>query len=118
MGRRGRRRPQLWMAFGCGLVALLLPGSASAAEEAPPFEARGSVEQVYATGLPAGAQVSLYDGEGQEVATKSADGLGGVLFREVSPGDGYRVASVGAESPPLQVLTTQSAPPSTDRATT
>jgi predicted acyl esterase len=103
----------LWVAFGCGLVALLLPGSAGAAE-APPFEAHGSVEQVYATGLVPGAAVSLYDGEGQEVATKSADGLGGVLFREVVPGDGYRVASGGEESPPLRVLTTQSAPPSTD----
>jgi predicted acyl esterase len=103
----------LGIAFGCGLVALLLPGSAWAAE-APPFEARGSVEQVYATGLVAGAAVSLYDGEGHEVATKSADDLGGTLFREVAPGDGYRVASGGAESPPLRVLTTQSAPPSTD----
>jgi len=104
----------MWMAFGCGLVALLLPGPAGAAEEAPPFDAHGSVEQVYATGLPAGAQVSLYDGEGHEVATKSADELGGALFREVAPGDGYRLASGGEESPPLQVLTTQSAPPSAD----
>ncbi|HYC81304.1 MAG TPA: CocE/NonD family hydrolase, partial [Solirubrobacterales bacterium] len=40
---------------------------------------------------------------------------GGALFREVAPGGGYRVglASAGPESPPLQVLTTQSAPPST-----
>jgi predicted acyl esterase len=102
------------MVFGCGLVALLLPGPAGAAEAAPSFDAHGSVEQVYATGLPAGAQVFLYDGEGHEVATKSADELGGVLFREVEPGDGYRVASGGVESPPLRVLTTQSAPPSTD----
>jgi predicted acyl esterase len=102
------------MAFGCGLVALLLPGSASAAEEAPQFDAHGSVEQVYATGLVPGAAVFLYDGEGHEVAAKKAGGLGGVLFREVAPGDGYRVASGGAESPSLRVLTTQSAPPSTD----
>jgi predicted acyl esterase len=110
---RRRRRAGLWMAVGCGLVALLSPGSAGAVE-APPFDAHGSVEQVYATGLVAGAAVSLYDGEGHEVATKGADELGGVLFREVTPGSGYRVASEGAESPPLQVLTTQSAPPSTD----
>ncbi|MFP5388463.1 MAG: CocE/NonD family hydrolase, partial [Thermoleophilia bacterium] len=58
----------------------------------------------------------LYDSQGQEVATKSADDLGGVLFRNVPPGAGYRVraASQGLESPPLQVLTTQSSPPSTD----
>ena len=85
-GWRGWRGTGLWMAFGCGLVALLLFGSAGAAEAAPSFDAHGGVEQVYATGLPAGAAVSLYDGEGHEVAAKSADGLGGVLFREVAAG--------------------------------
>jgi uncharacterized protein len=105
--------PLLW-ALGIVLVSLALPGVADA--DAAAFEARGSVEQVYATGLPPGAQVSLYDGEGAEVATKSANDLGGVLFRDVAPGSGYRVglASVGPESSPLQVLTAQSAPPSTD----
>jgi hypothetical protein len=104
----------LWLALGCASLALLLiPGRAAA--EPPSFDAHGSVEQVYATGLAAGEQVSLYDGAGHEVATKSADQLGGVLFREVAPGSGYtvRVASSGEQSPPLQVLTTQSAPPST-----
>jgi predicted acyl esterase len=95
------------------LVALLLVPGQAAAE--PSFQARGSVEQVYATGLPAGAQVSLYNGEGAEVASKPADELGGVLFRNVTPGSGYTVGltSGGEKSPPLQVLTTQSAPPST-----
>ena len=110
------RRALLWMACGCCLLALLLiPGRAGAAET-PSFDARGSVEQVYATDLSAGAEVSLYDSQGQEVATKSADNLGGVLFRNVAPGGGYTVgvASGGPRSAPLQVLTTQSAPPSTD----
>jgi predicted acyl esterase len=95
------------------LATLVIPGHAAAD---PSFEARGSVEQVSATGLPAGAEVALYDGNDQEVATKSANGLGGVLFRNVAPAGGYRVgfASAGPESPPLQVLPTQSAPPSTD----
>ena len=94
------------------LVALLLPAAASAAT----LDAHGSVEQVYATGLPPGAQVSLYDGEGREVETRAVDSLGGTLFRNVAPGSGYRVrlASGEAESPPLRVLTTQPAPPSTD----
>jgi uncharacterized protein len=97
------------------LALLMIPGRAGA-ETAASLDARGSVEQVYATGLLPGAQVSLYDSQGQEVATKNANDLGGVLFRNVAPGDGYRVglASVGPESPPLRVLTTQSAPPSTD----
>jgi predicted acyl esterase len=105
----------LWAALGVALLASLIPGRAGA-ETTASFDARGSVEQVYATGLLPGAQVSLYDSEGQEVATKNANDLGGVLFRNVVPGDGYRVGlpSNGSESPPLRVLTTQSAPPSTD----
>jgi hypothetical protein len=100
------------MALGCGLLAsLLVPAPAIAA---PSFEAHGSVEQVYATNLLAGAPVSLYDGEGHEVASRTANELGGTLFRNVEPGSGYRVASGGEESPPLQVLTDQSAPPNTD----
>jgi predicted acyl esterase len=87
----------------------------SSAANAATFEARGSVEQVYATGAAPGAQVSLYNAEGGEVATKSANELGGVLFRNVAPGDGYRVrVASGPESGPLRVLTTESAPPSTD----
>jgi predicted acyl esterase len=100
------------MVFGCLLLAaLIVPGGAVAAEGSPSFEAHGSVEQVYATGLPPGAQVSLFDGEGHETATRSANQLGGTLFRNVAPGTGYHVVSGGEESPPLQVLTTQSAPP-------
>jgi len=104
----------LGIAVAGGLLLLLLVPRHAAADQV--FEARGSVEQVYATGLPAGAQVSLYDSEGQEVATKSADDLGGILFRNVVPGGGYTVglASGGPRSAPLHVLTTQSAPPSTD----
>jgi predicted acyl esterase len=99
-------------AFACGLLALLLVSSAASAAT---FEARGSVEQVYATGVAPSAQVSLFNAAGGEVATKSADELGGVLFRNVAPGDGYRVrVASGPESPPLRVLTTDSAPPSTD----
>ena len=90
------------------LSALLLPAGAAGATT---LDAHGSVEQVYATGLSAGAPVALFDGEGREVAAKDADALGGVLFRNVAPGGGYRVRSGEGESAPLQVLTTQSAPP-------
>ncbi|MGN6816260.1 MAG: CocE/NonD family hydrolase [Solirubrobacterales bacterium] len=110
MRRDGARRSGL-AAFAFGLALLLGSGAPSAS--AATFAARGSVEQVYATGVAPGAQVSLYDAAGAEVATKSADELGGVLFRNVTPGNGYRVrvAPSGPESPPLQVLTTESAPP-------
>jgi uncharacterized protein len=110
--RRAARRAALLLAVLCVALLAVLAPPALAAAEAEPLDARGSVEQVYATGLPPGAQVTLYDGEGVEVATKSANNLGGTLFRNVAPGSGYRVRlASGAESPPLQVLTTQSAPP-------
>ena len=50
------------------------------------------------------------------VETRSANDLGGALFRNVHPGSGYRVRldSTSETSDPLTVLTTQSAPPSTD----
>ena len=93
-------------------LALVFASSASAAT----FNARGSVEQVYVTGLPAGAGISLLDSGGGVVATRSANKRGGALFRNVQPGSGYRVRldSTSETSDPLTVLTTQSAPPSTD----
>jgi predicted acyl esterase len=96
------------------VLALVFASAGSAAE--PSFTARGSVEQVYATGLPAGAETSLLDSAGQVVETRNANDLGGLLFRNVQPGDGYRVrlAANGEVSGPLTVLTKQSAPPSTE----
>jgi predicted acyl esterase len=97
-------------------VLLLLVSCASwagVADAAPAFEASGSVEQVYATGVPGGASVTLRDGSGNAVASKNADSLGGVLFREVKPGSGYRLEVGGQQSEPLTVLTQRSAPPNT-----
>jgi len=81
-----------------------------------PFEARGSAEQVYATGADPGAELTLVDGAGQTVATRTVNDLGGALFRNVAPGSGYRVrgSGDGATSAPLTVMSTQAAPPSTD----
>jgi predicted acyl esterase len=94
------------------LVVLAMAGTANAQ---PPIDAHGSVEQVYATGLKPRARVTLLDRKGREVAARKADRQGGVLFRKVAPGKGYRLrlGSRGARSGPLRVLTTRSAPPST-----
>ena len=80
------------------------------------FEARGSVGQVYVTGLDAGARASLLARSGRTVATRRANAQGGLLFRRVKPGTGYRVrlGRRGARSAPLRVLSKRSAPPSTD----
>ena len=77
-----------------GVVAVLIVSSIIwliSAASALAFSAHGSVEQVYATGLASGAQATLVSKKGATVATQDADALGGVLFRNVTPGGGYRV---------------------------
>ena len=102
------------LSVGAAVLAFAFASGAGVAEAS--FSAHGSVEQVYVTGLAPGAQMSLLDRDGRTVATKRADALGGLLFRNVKPGGGYRVrrSPRGAKSGPLTVLSTRSAPPSTD----
>ena len=100
-----------WIVFGVtALAGFLLCGPSAGA--APSFEARGSVEQVSATGLPGRADVVLLDRRGEVVKRGRANRMGGVLFRKVDPGRGYRVRAPGeGRSGPLRVLTERSAPP-------
>src|SRR5829696_5035001 len=102
--------------LGIGMVAAAIALVFASSAAAASFDAHGSVEQVYATGLPAGASTSLLDSSDQVVETRNANDLGGILFRDVPPGDGYRVRldTTAETSGPLTVLTKQSAPPSTD----
>ena len=74
------------------------------------INAVGSVEQVYATGLTPGAPVSLLDPLGTILSTRTVNELGGALFREVPPADGYRVESGGVQSGPLTVHSADPAP--------
>ncbi|HUE26420.1 MAG TPA: CocE/NonD family hydrolase, partial [Solirubrobacteraceae bacterium] len=84
------------------IAALLLTASVASA-----FNAQGSVEQVYVTGLEPSAQMSLLQSNGTTVSTQTADSLGGLLFRHVAAGQEYRVklSSTGEESGPLTVHT-------------
>src|SRR3954469_24215286 len=113
-----QRRSRLCVGLCAAVLAFIFmtavgAGVASAADAT--FSAHGSAEQVYVTGANPGDQLTLVDGSGATVATHQVNSLGGALFRNVTSGDGYRVrAANGAESDPLTVLTTQSAPPSTD----
>jgi uncharacterized protein len=98
------------------LVALGLAAAAMASAPglaAARLQARGSAEQVYATGLSPHAVTRLLTGRGVLVAARRADSLGGVVFRAVRPGAGYRVRAGRARSGPLTVLSDQSAPPTT-----
>ena len=103
-------------ALVCAATALALSGAlAAGANAAPRFDARGSVEQVYVTGLEPGSRMKLVDRRGRLVAAKEANAQGGLLFRRVEPGGGYRVKRAGGGEPsaPLTVLSTRSAPPDT-----
>jgi predicted acyl esterase len=100
----------LFIAIGAMVLTFTLTTGASAAET---FSARGSVKQVYVTGLVPGAQASLLNSAGTTVAAKPANSLGGLLFRDVSPGGGYRVRSGGVTSQAMTVFTEQSTPLST-----
>ncbi len=100
-------------AVSAALVCALMSAGASTAAGAPRFSAHGSANQIYVTGLSPFARMSLLNRRGQNVATKAADSLGGLLFRNVPAGKGYRVRLLprGPSSGPLRVFSTQSAPP-------
>src|SRR5919108_1573737 len=105
---------RLRLAVGAACLAIAFVSAADVAQAS--FSAHGSVEQVYVTHLAGGAQMSLLDPNGNTIRTKQADAEGGLLFRNVPPGTGYRVrlSATGQKSGPLTVLSTRSAPPSTD----
>src|SRR5215218_4307182 len=88
---------------------LVIPGAAQAAPTA-----RGSVEQVQVTGAKPGARVALLR-HGRVAGAMRSGRLGGVVFRRVSPGRGYRVRSRGTTTGRLRVLANRAAPPSTKR---
>ncbi|MGB8875764.1 MAG: CocE/NonD family hydrolase, partial [Solirubrobacteraceae bacterium] len=105
--RRGHVLRRRAPASLCSMLAMLLAAlvAAAGASAAPSFSAHGSAEQVYVTGLAANAQMSLITSGGKTLYTQDADSLGGLLFRNVPPGSGYRVwlASDGSESDPITV---------------
>ena len=98
------RRAVCLAAFAAGL-SLGAPAQAGAT-----FEAHGSAEQVYATGLAPNAKATLTLKKGT-VRTGEANPMGGLLFRNIRPGHGYIVRSGGESSPKLTVLSEDPAPP-------
>ena len=86
-------------------IAALVAPSPPAAGAATRVDAHGSAEQVYATGLKPHAVAALLGPAGHVVARKRADALGGLVYRNVRPGRGYRVrlAAGGGGSAPVIV---------------
>ncbi len=115
MGRIGKRLRFVLLAIATAAMLGALPtlGATSASALPPPtFDAHGSAEQVYVTGLPAGQDTSLLSSGGATIATQRANPLGGLLFRNVTPGSGYRVKNLAdsSESAPLTVYSNAPAP--------
>jgi predicted acyl esterase len=106
-------RFSLRCAIGLALTALTLLFAVGTARAAAPIVARGSAEQAYATGLKAHAPVSLLSASGATVKRARADAQGGVLFRDVAPGAGYRIVTGKLRSAALRVYTDRPAPLST-----
>ena len=103
-----RRRARISVISTLVAFAVWLVTAASASA----FTAQGSAKQVYVTGLAPNAQVSLLNSNGATVYTQNADSLGGLLFRNVTPGTGYRVrlTSTGETSGPITVHSDAAAP--------
>src|SRR3954469_16026501 len=102
------------MSWGIRLAAVVAVLALAAPASAAAFTARGSVNQVYVTGLSPGAKTALLDRRGRKLKTQTANPLGGALFRDVKAGTRYRVRSGAEKSPPLTVLKPSAAPSSTD----
>ena len=89
------------------VLVLLVPSAASAANS---LAVHGSVNQVYVTGAQPGTSLRLVR-KGKTVSKKPVGSLGGVLFRRVAAGKGYRVrAADGSLSVPVGVMSDRSAP--------
>jgi predicted acyl esterase len=91
----------------------VMPSVASAAGQ---LAVGGSVQQVYVTGARPGERLVLDNRRGASVVDQAAGSLGGVVFRGIAPGPGYRVrpAGGGPASGAVIVLPDRSAPPSTN----
>src|SRR5690349_19837915 len=96
----------------CASVLVVFAVWLVTAAGASAFTAQGSVNQVYATGLPANAEASLLNKSGATVYTQNADSQGGLLFRNVKPAAGYRVrlTSNGETSGSVTAHTAAAAP--------
>ena len=105
--RNQRRTTVVALAAALALVALL-PASASAANS---LAVHGSVNQVYVTGAQPGTSLRLIDRKGRKVSSKPVGSLGGVVFRRVPAGKGYRVrAADGSRSARIGVMSARAAP--------
>ena len=98
-------------------VIVLAPALAmlcATAGAASALTVRGSVQQVYVVGAHGHQRIALLDRRGHVIQSRRAGSLGGVVYRGVKPGPGYRVRPAGGRAGgPVRVLPDRSAPAST-----
>jgi predicted acyl esterase len=79
--------------------------------DAVPFKVRGSILQVETWGHPVGSTVELLDATDTPIKSGTADKLGALLFRDLTPAAGYKVREGGGTSDPVTVTAQDDNPP-------
>ncbi|MGO9457298.1 MAG: CocE/NonD family hydrolase [Acidimicrobiales bacterium] len=125
MGNRSRGRALLAGLLAVGAVGASLPalvGAPAAASDAAvpattaaaPFSGHGSIDEAYVLDATPGERLLLVNHAGQEVGSGTADRLGSLIFRTITPGTGYDVRAVHGTTVygtmPFEVLSTKSTP--------
>jgi predicted acyl esterase len=101
-------RRAVWVLAAPVLIALMAPAGASATNT---LSVHGSVNQVYVTGAQPGTSLRLIDRKGKRISNRPVGSLGGVVFRRVPAGKGYRVrAADGSRSARVGVMSDRPAP--------
>jgi len=128
--RRIRRHGFGAVLAGCLLALALIGGactndvdgvpSASSAPAIPSdaghaeFDTTGSIGQVHVLGTKPKTHLALHDKSGAAVQTGTSDDQGALIFRQVEPGRGYRVATTSAPivaSKPVDVISVEASLP-------
>src|SRR5579884_65296 len=112
IARLWSNRARRGVLIGTLATALALAATAAPASAATSFSVHGSAEQVYVLNAPPNARMALLNRRGHTVHTQRVDSLGGLLFRNVKPGNGYRVRLLprGPRSGPVTVHSDAAAP--------
>ena len=80
------------------VLATALALLCATAQGASALTVHGSVQQVYVVGAHAHQRVALLDRRGHVVQSRRAGSLGGIVYRGVKPGPGYRVRPAGGSA--------------------
>ena len=107
--RAGHAEPLLPRSRGAGQTSASFEKAAE-----PSFVVRESLEQLQVSHAEADAELEVIDAEKNVVDSGFADYQGSLIFREVEPGDGYRVVTPGfprEASPALRVLSVEASTP-------